>query len=71
MRNTSAPAKGFGAWQAGGTQTKEARRAGACALRMADLEKEAKKTVDNATRGKKTGGAKAENEARKAAKQLT
>ncbi len=43
---------------------------------MAGLEKEVKKTVNKATRGKKSGGkktgsAKAEKKVRKAAKKLT
>ncbi len=44
---------------------------------MAKLEKEAKKAVGKSTKGKstggkkKTGGAKAENKVRKAAKKLT
>ena len=46
-------------------------------MSMAGLEKEVKKTVNKATRGKstggkkKSGGAKAENKVRKAAKKLT
>ena len=38
---------------------------------MAKLEKEVKKAAGKSTRGKSTGGAKAENKVRKAAKKLT
>ena len=38
---------------------------------MARLEKEVKKAVGKSTGSKRTGGAKAENKVRKAAKKLT